>query len=336
MSSPSRSPWYRVLGIWAVVATATLPLPAAEPTDSTPPASSQPVALAVATKALDLRTLPLIEGSDTPQTRQVGKLVLDVKGKAAPTFDFYVKQLTDRGWKGLPASPDEENSTIRVFEKDGLRTGLSVQELGDSSLVMLVQYGNVSPDSLPVPARAKLIFKDPSKASYASFMPVDLAKKTCKDLLVAQHWQPCGSTEFGGDCYLQNGMVLILSAEEVNLPDGQTTITYFPELASAELAVMPDAENTSYVDLVKTLRFRTPSSKQLVFGFYRAWLANHGWTSDQTKMLQEGDNEFAIFQNTAGDRLMFQIGESEGLRSIMMQIKSRDEFAEDREKPRPE
>ncbi len=139
MSSPSRSPWHRVLGIWVVVATATLPLPAAEPTDSTPPASSQPVPLAVATKALDLRTLPLIEGSDTPQTRQVGKLVLDVKGKAAPAFEFYVKQLTDRGWKGLPASPDEENSTIRVFEKDGLRTGLSVQELGDSSLVMLVQ-----------------------------------------------------------------------------------------------------------------------------------------------------------------------------------------------------
>ena len=289
---------------------AVLSLPVS-PTAEVRAAGERPAAPATvveAARVLDPRALPLAEGAEPPQYRNVAGFSYRAAGAVTGVFAFHRKQLTDRSWSESPGGFVSDQSANGTFTRDGFSVSLTVFPAGKPGTVsvLLTNHGNVDLNSLPVPPGVKPFFGGPVSASFLTETPVAKAADGCRTSLLAKGWQPYGSagdTQF----FKQNAVRLAVRVSSAPAQGGKTVIDYSTTLMSVDLPAPADADGLQYADATTQLLFDTKTSAADVAGFYRTALAAAGWAATTAAPVKVGFKDALIFRNPQKDMLTLEV-----------------------------
>ena len=163
----------------------------------------EPATVEAAARLLDLRTFPVMEEATESGRRTLGMLMYDAKGDAKTAYDFQRKQLSQRGWKELKGGYQDATNASGQFTKDGYTVAVSTSgavgepEKQGWSHVTVINHGNVSTSSLPVPKGVKPFYSLGGETSYLTESKVDETAAACRELLLAAGWEPYGQDDEG-------------------------------------------------------------------------------------------------------------------------------------------
>jgi hypothetical protein len=293
-------------------------------------AGKTPATVQEAARVLDLSTIPLMEGAQAPDSRQVANLSYGASGNVKAGFEFHRKALLAQGWKELPNSAITDQSASATFARSGFALFLSVTPNGPPGnfAVMLRNQGNIKPGQLPVPPGAKPIYVGDSTAMYAIETAAPATADALRKLFLAQGWIPYGSA---GDSavYKQNAILITATVSVAPAQGGKTTIQYTSELISADIPAPPDVDDLRYVDQPPELTFETAASQDAVVNFYRKTLATTGWQSTLDHTVAVDDKPTMIFRNPAKEMLTLAFaGAAGGKLASSVRFQSAAEIAE--------
>jgi hypothetical protein len=279
-------------------------------------APRKPATVAEAAKVLDLETFPLLDGAENPGRRRMASLFYQAKGEVKTAYEFQKRALVAKGLKELPGSNLSDDSAYGMFGRDGFVVSVSTfpvdpQKPGNVR-VMINQHGNVDLAKLPVPPDAKPLSIFGAVAIYVTEARRDDAAKVCRDLLVAEGWQPYGTA---GDSLIfkQNAVRLNAMISTAPAQGGKTAIHYSAELLSADLPAPPDPVRAHYADSTKDLSFDVKSSPEALVAFYRDTLAKAGWKATTERTIKDRKKEMLIFRNPGRDMLTLEFSPFAGL-----------------------
>src|SRR5262249_36054260 len=140
--------------------------------------------------------------------------------------------------------------------------------------VMLVNYGNVPTEKLPVPPGVKPFYPTPTGASYITEAPVAETAEACRKLLVDKGWETYGTASSDPESpmlyFKRNAVRLLAWVSKAPAEGNKTVIRYSTELLSADLPIPPDAPDPRYDDYQKSISFDWPDEKgEPVVKFYQ-------------------------------------------------------------------
>ena len=267
-------------------------------------AGKTPATVQEAARVLDLSAIPLMEGAQTPDSRQVANLSYLASSDVKAAFEFHRKALLAQGWKELQNSAVTDQSASATFARSGFALFLSVMANGPAgnAAVMLQNLGNIKPGQLPVPPRAKPVYVGDSTAMYDTETGAPATADAVRKLFLAQGWIPYGSA---GDSafYKQNAILVTATVSVAPAQGGKSTIQYTAQLISADIPAPPDVEDLRYGDQPPELTFETAASQDAIIDFYRKNLATAGWQSTLDHTVAVDDKPTMIFRNPAKDML---------------------------------
>lgn len=278
-----------------------------------------PAAVVIEPKLVDLRTIALAEGAETPGERTVANLMYKTKGDAKSVFEFYRKQFLDLGWKEVGTSSVTEASASGMFAGAGYHISISSYPVGapGSVDVMLHNHGNFDLSKLPLPPGTKPMYSSPINVMQVTDAPVAETIETCKKLLADAGWEWHGSTD--ATFYVKQGTnrvtVMISSAPAQG---GKTMISYTSELMSADLPVPPDALGVQYVDTLRRVTFETAGASEAVFAYYKPVLAKTGWKPNRDEVYNIDNKDEMVFRNGDGVLFLEVQKEYQGKRKVML------------------
>jgi hypothetical protein len=209
------------------------------PTEPAPPEEPlrEPATVEEAAAAIDLSTLPLAPGSETPDKRQVNWLEYQVflgRQNLKAVFDFQRKALTDRGCQEI-AEPTHGISSDTFFRKDGFFITVTVFTADEPGrvLVRLKNHGNVNLAKLPVPKSAERRDSYPTITTFVCDGPEAETTEELGQLLQGAGWQPYGKR---GDWlrFKKNAVLLEARVQTRRSEQGKTFIDFTSELLSAD------------------------------------------------------------------------------------------------------
>lgn len=320
-SRSGRSLWWLLLG--AYCGTGGVVLGAEEGQKSPAPATAAEVA-----KLLDLEEFPLMEGAEAPSTRRLANLTYEAKGTVADAFEFQKKALAERGWSELPGGYSTEQAASGTFAREGFTVSVSAfPGAADKVRVSIGHHGNVELAKLPVPMGAKPLYAGPVSAIFASDLSPKEASATCRELLLAQGWEPYGTA---GDSLIFRRGAVRLNAMVAAAPaqGGKTAISYTADLMSAEIPAPAEADQVHYADSTKALSFDTKMSPGSLLAFYRDELAKSGWKPTTESPIEVGFKESLIFANPGRDILDLEMHPVAGMLRVRVRHQSAAEVAE--------
>ena len=318
------------LAVFSVVLVVTVELAAADPSthqkastksSATPAADAHPASVETAAEILDLRTLPLPEGTENFSTPEVGAASYHTKAEVKSAFEYHQRQLLQQGWKELPGSAANEQYANGMFSKAGYTLVVTAIPNGEPGkdpkcLVSLTNFGNVPLKSLPVVEGAKSTFINEATAMYSTSEAVpEVAEKTLK-LLVDSGWEPYGfndaSPELKQFAVKQNAIRVFVMVSVAPAQNNATSIIYSSTLLAADISAPSDAEEVQFNGATKTLQFSSPQDFEGVAKFYNDTLPKKGWkptTETLVTSLDQFDRPiaFQVFRNGAGDILTLDL-----------------------------
>jgi hypothetical protein len=275
----------------------------------------KPATVQEAAKVLDLSTFPLLEGAKAPGHRRMAELYYEGKADVKKAYEFQQKALAARGWQELPGTHVDADSAFATFAKDGFTASVMVFP-GDAKKgtvkVSIGQRGNVDTAKLPIPPGTKLIYAGPASAMYVAESARDATAKACRDLLVAQGWQPYGTA---GDSLIfkQNAIRLNAMISTAPAQGGKTSIQYSTGLLSADVPAPSDAVRVQYSDSTKALSFDAKSTPKVLVDFYREVLGKAGWKPTTDNTIKNRAEEMLIFRNPQRDMLTLKFNPFENV-----------------------
>jgi hypothetical protein len=276
-------------------------------------ASKTPATVQEAAQVLDLSTIPLMDGSEPPDSRQVANLSYLAKGDVKATFEFHRKAFLAQGWKELPNSSVTDQSASASFGRNGFVVFLSVMPNGPAGnvAVMLQNAGNMKPGQLPVPPASKPVYVGDSTAMYSTENTVPATADAVRKLFLSQGWIPYGSA---GDSnfYKQNAILVTATVSAAPAQGGKTMIQYSGQLISADIPAPPDVTDLRYADQPPELTFESAPNQNAIVDFYRKTLAAAGWQSTLDHTVAVDDKPTMIFRNPAKDMLTLSFSGARG------------------------
>ncbi len=286
--------------------TTSSPEPDEVSVDETP---REPATVAEATRLLDLRTLPLLEGAEVPGGRtRVGSLGYHVKAELQEAFAFHFGQLKESGWRELPDSRLDGQNPLAFLTQKGFVVTLSAIEITwqpDKKgfvMVSINNHGNVLSRTLPVPEGVEIQHVNDINATYVTTAPAKRTRKQCDRLLLDLGWEPYGSARDMRN-FKKNAILLSTDVSTHEAQPGKTFLSYRTELLSADLPMPTDYKDPRYHDSQKRVRFDCPDEDiAKVTAFYSAKLAGRDWkpTAEPTRI---DDKTVVIYRNPAGDMI---------------------------------
>jgi hypothetical protein len=276
-------------------------------------ASKTPATVHEAAQVLDLSTIPLMDGSQPPDSRQVANLSYLAKGDVKAAFEFHRKAFLAQGWKELPNSSVTDQSASASFGRSGFVVFLSVMPNGPAgnAAIMVQNAGNVKPGQLPVPPGSKPVYVGDSTAMYSTETTVPATADAVRKLLLAQNWIPYGSA---GDSsfYKQNAILVTATVSAAPAQAGKTMIQYTGQLISADIPAPVDVTDLRYVDQPPELTFESAPNQDTIVDFYRKTLAAAGWQPTLDHTVAVNDKPTMIFRNPAKDMLTLSFSGARG------------------------
>ncbi|MEY4485116.1 MAG: hypothetical protein RL693_2568, partial [Verrucomicrobiota bacterium] len=270
-------------------------------------------------KLVDLRTIALTEGAETPGERTLANLVYNTKGDTKSVFQFYQKQFLDLGWKEVAGSSVTGASASGLFSGAGYHISVSAYPVGTpgSVDVMLHNHGNMDLRKLPLPPGTKPIYSSAITVMQSTEAPVAETIEACKKLLADAGWEWHGETD--ATFYVKKGTnrvtVMVSSAPAEG---GKTMINYMGELMSADLPVPPDALGVQYVDTLRRVMFETAGPGEAVFAYYKPALAKSGWKPNRDESYNIDNKDEMVFRNGDGVIFLEVQKEYQGKRKVML------------------
>jgi len=275
--------------------------------------------VAEAAKVLDLRAYPLAEGAEEPRQRSMASLSYMAPGTVKGLFESQRKQLLGLKWKEMPNAYVSEQSANGTFTREGFTISLTVfpgSKAGEVN-VSIMNHGNVEAAKLPFPPNVKPLYSGPVSIGYTTEAPAEQTAAACRDLLLAQGWEPYGSA---GDVqfYKQNAVRLTARVAAAPAQGGKTIIDYSTVLMSADLPAPAETEQLQYADHPTQLFFDTKATLEEVVRFYGDVLAKRGFKATTEKPIRVGFRDELIYRNPQKDMLTLQLTEVDGKRRILL------------------
>ena len=301
----------------------------------------EPATVEAAARLLDLRTFPVMDGATESGRRTLGMLMYDAKGDAKTAFDFQRKQFSQRGWKELKGGYQDATNASGQFTKDGYTVAVSTSgavgepEKKGWSHVTIINHGNISTSSLPVPKGVKPFYSLGGETSYLTESKVAETAAVCRELLLAAGWEPYGAAGADTDSpmlyFKRNAIQVMAWISTAPAQGNKTTIRYSTTLLSADLPVPPTAPDPRYNDTDNTLRYDWPDEDASpVFTFYQKRLLAMGWkpTTERPVVNDMGKTQFLIFRNALGDMISLDLERFSGIQRVKVQNWTAKEVAE--------
>jgi hypothetical protein len=292
-----------------------------------------PATVEEAAKVLDLRTLPLLEAAQAPDRRRMAEIFYEGKADVRHAYEFQKHALTVKGWREAPGSNISADSASGTFVKDGFRTSVSVfpaDAKAGTVKVLIAQSGNVDVSNLPVPAGCKPVYVGPASAIYKTEADRDATARACRDLLLAQGWQPYGAAG-NSLVFKQNAVQLNAMIASSPAQAGMTLIQYSTKLLSADLPAPADAVRVQYADTTTTLSFDVKATPKALVDEYRGTLGKAGWKPTTEHTIKDRDHEMLIFRNPARDMVTLKFAPFENmLRGTLEHLSAAESDALDR------
>lgn len=308
--------------------------------------AKQAASVEEAIKVLDLRTVSLPGGAVVSGARQVGSVSYETKADPKKAFQVQQQQFVKLGWKELPGSMAEAAYGSGLFQKSGFVVSVTTSDAGQAdkpglSRVFITNFGNVRLDKLPVIKGAKSLFINEATAMYVADAKVADAAGACRKLLLDAGWEPYGTVtnppDFVTITFKRNAVQLLAAFNVAPAQGGKTSISYSTTLLSADIPAPANAEQLSYVDMQKTLRFDSPDDYDAVAKFYRQTLGKRGWTATTEQLVKTTDQfkrpiATQVFRNSAKDILSLDLQSHDGKTQAKLTHLTADEFAESERK----
>lgn len=305
------------------------PTAAAKANTGEPNATPPTVAEAIA--VLDLRTLPLIAGSENPGGRSVARLAYQAPGSPKTAYEFHQKQLTDGGWEIGPHESITDESASGSFTRDGFTVTLQASQVpgGDkpATLVMASNLGNLTLSTLPQPPNAKVLYDMAASLAYVTPDGVEAVSAAIDKDLQAAGWETYGTA---GDTrfYRKNAIRLLATTAAAPAQEGKTVVTYFTELLSAELPAPADAKAVQYSEPPVQLYVEYPGDITAADKWYRDSLGKLGWEPTLEHPTEQGFESFVIYRNKAGEMLEINFRPVDDFTRLTLKFTTAEEFAE--------
>lgn len=286
-----------------------------------------PATVEEAAAVFDLARTDLVPGSPPPASRSVAGVVYEAAAAVPAAFAFHREQLAAAGWKEEAGGSVSDAMGSGVFTKEGYALSLTVMPAGGSgkSTVIVQNHGNVRPDSVPLPAEAKLVFATPIMANFSDAAGADEVRAAAKATLLANGWTPYGEA---GDVrwFKKNAVRLMLNVMKSPAAGG-TMIMVQSELLPADLPVPPDATRVDHATSLKRVDFTSPGSPEAVRDFYRTSAA--GWTTGMKEPTHEDGKEVLAFRNARNDLITLAVAaDPAGGTRATLELRTADEIAE--------
>lgn len=261
----------------------------AESNDATTFELREPVSLAEAVKAIDMREAPRLDGAQV-MIQEVGQLHYSAPVEIGEAAEFYQAELSRRDWIEQTESTYIEAEYAQLsFTKNDFYLSLSIlPNYQDESLVdvTLQNHGNVDVRALPVfPEAEWLAANSQMTAIYVTPVAVAEVVDFTRQELAAQGWHEYirPNTGYADDpdnktlAFKQNGVGLTAYIAVAPAQDGKTTTQYSVVLLSNELPTMVEATEVEFDEHEPYLSHLTPADIETATGFYRQELAALGW-----------------------------------------------------------
>lgn len=184
---------------------------------------------------------------------------------------------------------------------------------------------------IPVPPGAKRIHADAHSAIYSMDKPAEATTDACVKLLLGQGWEPYGSA--GNTRYYKRGTTRLLAT--IQLEGGKTDrsmITYSTEAMSADIPLLPGAEEVQYTDSSKRLGFFSALTPEGVVEYYRKALSPSGWF---TKMEKPEKSDFRyefIFRSPKDEMILIEMTPTEGKLRTTVTYSTAEEVAAEKQR----
>ncbi len=271
-------------------------------------------------KIIDLKTLPIPDGSVVTGERHLGSLNYEISGDLKPALEFQRKQLVTLGWKELPGSMAESAYCSASFQKSNF-TVTVMSYAGStpdkkSSQVFINSLGNVNLSKLPIVKGAKSTHSTVAAVGYTTELKPIEASDATRKLLLDSGWEPYGSQSVPPDSvvmtFKRNAIRLNVFAGPAPAQQGKVMISYSVNVMAADIPAPPNAEMVGLDDTTKTLRFESPDEYVDVAKFYQQRLAKMSWKSTTSDLVTSKDNfqrqtAFLIFRNAAKDAMTLNL-----------------------------
>ncbi|BBO33271.1 hypothetical protein [Lacipirellula parvula] len=296
---------------------------------STPNATPPTVAEAV--KVIDLRTLPLVAGSENPGGRSVARLAYQAPCSPKAAYEFHQKQLVDAGWEISPHESITEESGSGSFTRDGFTVTLQASQVagGDkpATMVFASNLGNLTLSTLPKPPNAEVLYDMPASLAYVTPDGVAAVSMAIDKDLQAAGWETYGTA---GDTrfYRKNAVRLLATTATAPAQEGKTVVTYFTELLSAELPAPADAKAVQYSEPPVQLYVEYPGDLAAADKWYRESLGKLGWEPTLDHPTEQDFESFVIYRNKAGEMLEINFRPVDDFTRLTLKFTTAEEFAE--------
>lgn len=316
-------------------------IPAAGAADASQ--KSGPATVEEAIKTLDLRTFPRLEGAKSPSMCSLGTLMYNAPTDPKTAFDTTRKALLDRGFKELPGGYSDKENLSAHFEKNGFIVAVSTSKSFDQkenagwAMVTLVNRGNVDLTALPKPPGSKPFFPSYDEASYTTELSPKQAANACRELLLAEGWEPYGQS--GDDPNQKDSSMRNFKRNAINLQawvmttpadGGKTLIRYSSELMSADLPAPPNAKDPRYDDYNRKLEMDEPAERTKdILAFYANVLPKMGWTPTTEKPISDARSQFVIYRNSKKDLLSLDLTQFTGVVRVKLAYRTAAEVEEE-------
>lgn len=259
---------------------------AAAATPSTEPA--EPASVLEAVRLFDLRDLSSPDASNVLQFGPFQSM-LEVPLGVAEAFEYYEKQLHQRGWKlNDEAGPRQvtDQYAQATYGREGYSLSLSASpSKPGESMVMLNNLGNVDARRLPVFAGAEVLYGGPVTTILISSATVPESGEQCRAALMADGWQPfrlphteqAANDDLVQMTFRNRGIELSVMVSKAPAQGNKTAVQYSTSLMTAELPWPNEAGDVEFDHRSLFLQFETALSVERLIEFYRRHLPPLGW-----------------------------------------------------------
>lgn len=293
-----------------------------------------------AASVIDLREISLPDDAKPVNTRQVGAAVYEASDSAPNILRYHQAQLKKLGWTELPGTSSEEQYANAMFSRDGYTLSISASQLSrpdgkSGAYVSIINFGNVSLKSLPVPKSAKSEFVSEATAMYSTGDSVAAAAEQVRKLLQDSGWEMYGedpeSAAMRRFSVKRNAIQVSVMVSESPAQGGRTSLMFSALLLAADIPAPADAKQLSFDGHNKTLRFQTSAEFEAVSSFYEKRLPSLGWKSTTEELVRVSGRfnrptGLRVYRNSNGDLLELNLERLDELTSVRAVHLTKAEF----------
>lgn len=295
--------------------------------------AAKPATAIQAAKVLDLSRFELIDPDGEANFRVIAGQSYRSKAKLTDVAQRIREQLKQAGCEELDGATFTDAYGSASYRKQGFSFSLTLSPGagGEGSSVTLINHGNVSPQTLPVPEQAELQFGLPSMAMYVTTTPVEEVQQELRKQLVEAGWEPFGETAVSF-FMKQNAVRLQVMVSKSPAQANKTSIQMTTEQLSVDLPVPPYSGMLQYSDQSGGLLFDSDKTQEELVAYFKEALAQGKWEATTTAPVRIGFRDHLIFRNPAKEYLELKFNEVEGKRRVDMRYQTAEQFAATEEK----